>query len=737
MHVTRAMIRMRAKARIARALTLAGLALCLVCWSRGHAADANPQPDKGFGQVDAARLAGVANEPDQWLTAGRDTAGTYYSPLADVNAANVERLGFAWDYHLGTARGLEATPIVVDGVMYTTGNWGRVYALDAATGHELWTYDPQVDGNYGRYSCCDVVSRGLVVWQGRVYVVSLDGYLHALDAHTGRRLWRVDTLPERSENGFHYFVTGAPIIAGGLIVIGNGGSDFAGARGSVSAYSAASGAFRWRFFTVPRDPKLGAQDQPQLQAAIKTWPQRYDWSAGGGATAWDGLAYDPDSQLVYFGTGNASPYHGQHDPAGSGDELYVASIIAVHADTGKMAWYYQEIPGEGSDYDTMNKLVLADLPVNGATRKVIMQASKNGYLYVLDRVSGEFLAGKPFAHVNWTTGLDPKTHRPIPNPAADWGQRPTLVFPSAFGAHNWQPMSFNPTNGLMYIPVIDAPMVYVDTTNLRAGLIEGNFDLAFFFPADYDPSALESLYGKLPSLASLSPGGIPPKPRGLIRAVEPVSGRLVWEQETTSVWDGGILSTAGNLVIRGDAEGYLDVYSADAGKLLKRVDVGTGMMAAPMTYRVNGVQYVAVMAGFGGGLMFLPFPANSAAYKYGNAGRIVAFRLDGGVVPKPKEFVEQHYPLPPREGDGTAIARGELLYNRYCGRCHTFGRALLPDLRHLPPAIDAMFYDIVLKGALQGSGMARWDDVLSAKDAAAIHAYLVDQAWQAQPNPAP
>jgi quinohemoprotein ethanol dehydrogenase len=269
------------------------------------------------------------------------------------------------------------------------------------------------------------------------------------------------------------------------------------------------------------------------------------------------------------------------------------------------------------------------------------------------------------------------------------------------------------------------------------GLIEGNFDLAFFFPEDYDPKDLASLFGKLPSLESLSAHDKVPKSRGLIRAVRPLTGEVVWEQQTASLWDGGILSSGGNLVMRGDDEGFLDIYAADSGQLLKRVDVGTSIMAAPMTYRVHGVQYIAVMAGYGGGLLFLPFPAASAAYKYGNEGRIVALRLDGGPTPKPPLASDAHPPVPPHEGTATSIAQGELLYNRYCARCHAFGRALLPDLRRLPPEIHNVFYDIVLRGALQSQGMARWDDVLSQQDAAAIHAYLVDQAAQLATSEAP
>jgi quinohemoprotein ethanol dehydrogenase len=400
-------------------------------------------------------------------------------------------------------------------------NWGRVYAVDATNGREMWTYDPGVDGQYGRYACCDVVNRGLAVWQGRIYVASVDGYLHSVDARTGRRIWRVDTLPDRGAQAFHYFVTGAPVLAGDAIAIGNGGSDFKGARGSVSAYDLQSGAFKWRFYTVPRSPSLGKQDQPHLDAAVKTWPADYDWANGGGGTAWDGLAYDPALHLVYLGTGNASPYHGENDAAGHGDELYVASIVAVHAATGQMTWHYQEIPGEGWDYDTTNKLVLADLALAGKNRKVIITGEQEWLLVHSRPGNGRVSVGQAIRVCELDQGTRSETHRPVPEPAADWGKAPALIFPAAVGAHGWQPMSFNPKSGLVYIPLIDAAMVYVDTSKRRAGLIEGNFDLAFFFPEDYDPKDLNSLYGPLPSLAALSKGRPPPKSRGLIRAIEP------------------------------------------------------------------------------------------------------------------------------------------------------------------------------------------------------------------------
>jgi quinohemoprotein ethanol dehydrogenase len=429
--------------------------------------------------------------------------------------------------------------------------------------------------------------------------------------------------------------------------------------------------------------------------------------------------------LIYIGTGNAGPYKVVNfKDDGAHDELYAASIIAIHADSGQMAWHYQEVPGDAWDYDTCQKMVLADIDIAGRTRKVLMQASKNGFLYTLDRASGEFISAAPFAYVNWTKGLDPTTHRPIPTSAADWTHEPRLLFPGAQGAHNWQPMSYSPKTGLVYIPAIEGPMVYINAADKRAGLMEFNFELAFIYPEDYDPAALAGLFGKLPPLDTLARGiPTPPKSRGLLRAYDPVQQKVVWEGSGSSIWDGGVLSTAGGLVFRGDAAGMLNVYSADGGQLLKQIDVGTSMMAAPMTYRINGEQYVAVMAGYGGGLLFEAFPAGSAPLKYGN-GRIIGFKLGGGDVPKPTALPESPpVELPPREGNAKQIAAGEVLYNRYCARCHVFGVGLLPDLRRMNPGTHSVFYEIVLHGAYQAKGMARWDDVLSHEDAEAIHAY--------------
>lgn len=716
-------------------LILSSVLLLAACGRHETPAPAAPAASPVLsGNVDAARLANAAREPGQWLTPGGDASGAYHSALTQINDHTVGELGFAWDYALGTHRGLEATPVVVDGTLYTAGNWGIVYALDAATGREKWTYNPGVDGQWGRYSCCDAVNRGVAVWQGRVYVASLDGYLHAVDAQTGARLWKVDSLPARATDGFHYASTGAPLIAGNLVVIGTSGADFKGARGSVAAFDMSTGALKWRFFTVPRDPQQGAQDQAHLDKALVTWDPHYDWSYGGGGTVWDGMSYDPALHLVYIGTGNAAPYAVGKDAPG-GDALYTASILAVHEETGALAWYHQEVPGDGWDYDATQKMVLTDLEVEGRRRAVLMQAAKDGFLYVLDRASGEVLAAHAFAPMNWTRGLDPKTHRPIRNAAADYTRAPKLVSPGAQGAHSWQPMSYDPAAGLVYIPAMDAPMVYIETKHRPAGLIEVNFTVATIWPEQYTPGDLKSLFGNLPSLADLGreAGDKAPRSRGVLRAVDPRSGRIVWEQPGVDMWDGGVMSTAGNLVFRGDTAGHVNVYAADSGTLLKTLDVGTSIMAAPMTYAVNGEQYVAVMAGWGGSDMYLPFPEGSAARQYGNAGRIIAFKLHGGAIPKPAAVVDA-LPVqpPPHEGTAGQIRAGEILYNRYCGRCHVFGLGMLPDLRRMSAATHQLFYDIVLNGAYQGKGMARWDDVLSRADAEAIHAYLIDQAWLAQ-----
>src|SRR5271156_3437843 len=330
------------------------------------------------GNIDAARLLGADKEPQNWFTGGRDKDGSYYSPLANIDAKNVKQLGFAWQYDLGEPmRGQEATPIVIDGVMYTSGTWGYVYAVDAATGRELWRYDPKANYLAARNPCCDLVNRGVAVWKGKVYVASVDGRLHALNAATGKKIWETDTI---TDHALPYSSTGAPQIAGSMVVIGNSGADMGhtAVRGYVAAYDLETGALKWRFYTVP--PAVGKPyENPELAQADKTWDSHRKSEFNGGGTAWDGFAYDPALNLVYFGTANAAPYDLRQLGPAKLDSLFTASIIALNATTGRMAWYYQTTPRDSWDYDSVQKLILADVQIDGASQPVIMQASKNGF----------------------------------------------------------------------------------------------------------------------------------------------------------------------------------------------------------------------------------------------------------------------------------------------------------------------------------------------------------------------
>ena len=694
-------------------------------------------PPSEYGRVDEARLAAADREPENWFTGGRDQDLTYYSPLKKIDTTNVARLGFAWQYDLGTTRGQEATPIVVDGVMYTSGTWGYVYAVDAATGRELWRYDPHAKYLAARNPCCDLVNRGVAVWKGRVYVAAVDGRLHAIDARTGKKIWSVDTI------AFHhlpYSSTGAPQIAGRVVIIGNSGSDMGrgGVRGYVSAYDLETGKFRWRFFTVP--PAPGAKlEHPELAIAAKTWDPHRKAMYQGGGTAWDGFAYDPKLNLVYFGTANSAPYDSRQLGPSKLDHLFTASIVALNADTGRMAWYYQTTPHDRWDFDAVQKMVLADLPFNGEKRAVLMQASKNGFFYVLDRRTGALLSAKDYTYVNWAKGIDLKTGRPIPAAEGDWMSGPKNVYPSWAGGHTWHPMSYSLATQLVYIPVLDVPNVWVDMKGNGGAVkyLDGFFTVNGIMPDDtYDAEDLKRLYGPLPSLDEIKKSRPGKLVRELLRAWDPVAQKTVWEQETSANlrgYDGGVLSTAGNLVIQGRGSGELWVYAADTGQVLKAIQTGSHIMAAPMTYEVDGVQYVAVQVGYGGAAITVgPIPPSSAALKYENKNRILAFRLDGGPVPPPPPRIEAPFERPPvQQASEKTIRRGELKFIEECSRCHDLGPSSTPDLRHLSAAQHTIFKDIVLKGAVAPTGMERFDDILSEKDVEAIHAYVIDETWKA------
>jgi quinohemoprotein ethanol dehydrogenase len=669
---------------------------------------------------------------EEWTNPGGDAGKTHHSALTDISAANVDQLGLAWQAELGTNRGLEATPLVKDGVLYTSGVAGRAYAFDAASGKPLWAFEPQVDMQVTRYACCDSVNRGVALAGGKVYVAALDGQLYALDAKTGKPVWRADTVADKARA---ITVTGAPEVAGNVVVIGNGGADY-DARGYVSAYDLASGKLAWRFWVTPKDPKSGPQESPELDAAVKTWDPESAWEMGAGGSPWDAIHYDPETGLVLIGTGNGEPYTMDIRSPRGGHNLFVSSIVALDAKTGRMKWHYQESPSDQWDYDATAPMVLTRLKVDGVDRPVVLHAPKNGFLYVLDRRDGKLLRANKIARVNWAKSVDLKTGRPeIDQDAANFSKSPKIIFPGTPGARNWFPASYDPTTGAYIGSVQDmGNLMFVppgDKAYKPKGLNTGS---ALIFTPDLQaalptlPPPLAEAIKALPAWAEVlkNPG------RSAMKAIDPLTGKTLWSAPLEGWQDrGGVLTTAGGLTIHGTLAGQLVVRDSRTGKVLKTIETGTSIIAAPMTYKIGGVQYIAVMAGWGGG--GYPYvPRYAAAYARGNAGRLLVFRLGGGPVPVPPPLPElQVAPAPPAQTAGVnpeTIARGQqLFFSVGCALCHSNQpRSITPDLRRMQPETHAAFGDIVLNGQRVPLGMPRWDDTLKPDDSAAIHAWLID-----------
>ena len=495
---------------------------------------------------------------------GRTYDEQRYSPLTQIDADNVGRLGLAWYIDLDTRRAQEATPLAVAGVLYVATAWSKVLALDAVTGRTLWQFDPQVPGAAAARACCDVVNRGVAYWKGRVYVGTIDGRLIALDARSGRLIWSTLTIDPAQR----YSITGAPRIVKGKVIIGNGGAEF-GVRGYVSAYDWESGALAWRFYFVPGDPSKPFE-HPILEKAAKTWTGKW-WLYGGGGTAWDSMAYDPELDLLYVGTGNGSPWNQQIRSPGGGDNLFLSSIVALRADTGDYVWHYQTTPGESWDYTATQHMILADVVADGQRRKVLMQAPKNGFFYVLDRETGRLLSARNFVPVNWASGIDLVTGRPIEDPNARYGTRgtPWLATPGPFGAHNWQPMAFSAQTGLVYIPAQETSFPYIPEGAFRKldqGVNLGADMTAASLPQD--PASKQAILSAI---------------KGHLLAWDPLRQREVWRAQYASPWNGGVLATAGNLVFQGTARGELRAYRANTGQLLWSFDAQTGIGAAPIS----------------------------------------------------------------------------------------------------------------------------------------------------------
>ncbi|WP_022962433.1 PQQ-dependent dehydrogenase, methanol/ethanol family [Halopseudomonas pelagia] len=660
----------------------------LLSWQVGQAA-----------AVDTAAMRASASEGAQWLSHGRTWSEQRHSPLTGINAETVENLGLAWSIDLDNNRGLEATPLYSDGVLYTSLSWSRVLAVDASTGKLLWSFDPQVNKAKGRHACCDAVNRGVALWQGKVYVGTLDGRLIALDAKTGKLVWSEQTTDNRQP----YTITAAPRVVKGMVMIGNGGAEF-GVRGYFSAYDAETGEMKWRFYTVPADPSLPIE-HPELAEAAKTWSEQTDWSFGGGGTAWDSMAYDPELDLLYVGTGNGSPWNREVRSPGGGDNLFLSSILALRPDTGKLVWYYQVNPGDTWDFTATQHMILAELEIAGKERKVLMQAPKNGFFYVLDRETGELLSAEKFGKVTWAERIDMATGRPVEVPGARYETEQVVMWPSPFGAHNWHPMSFNPHTGLVYIPYQEVPGTYSN---------EGN---SFVRREAFNTGSGSSEILELPREYT----------SGALIAWDPVRQAAAWRVEHPNHWNGGTLSTAGNLVFQGTAAGHFVAYSADAGQPLWRFDAQTGVIAAPMSYEHAGEQYVALMAGWGGAAALFGGDA-AVATGVRNISRILVFKLGAtAALPQLTEpLASERVPEPVLAAEED-IDNGLQLYSQYCAVCHgagVIGGGVLPDLRHSSPATRDAYQAILRGGALESLGMPSFAHSLNEAEVNNILLYV-------------
>jgi quinohemoprotein ethanol dehydrogenase len=565
-----------------------------------------------FGSEDQQRLINADADKANWLSHGRTYSENRQSPLEQITADNVSSLGLAWYFDTGTHRGLEASPIVVDGIIYTTGSWSKVFANNGVTGELLWSFDPQVPKAWAINACCDVVNRGVAVIGDQLFVGTIDGRLIALDRLTGEVIWDQLTI----DNTKPYTITGAPRVVNDTVIIGNGGAEY-GVRGYVSAYDVKDGSMRWRFYTVPGNPALPHESAAMAMAA-KTWTGDVFWQVGGGGTVWDSMAYDPDLDLLYIGVGNGSPWNRYIRSPGGGDNLFLSSIVALNATTGEYVWHYQTTPADNWDYTATQHIVLADIELRGEKRKVLMQAPKNGFFYVMDRTNGELISAQNYVPISWASHVDIETGRPVETENADYRGDPQITKPAPFGGHNWQPMAFNDNTGLMYIPAMENLSVY-NTPQEFEYLPGGHWNTG-----QDDKAAGDSPFAQMD--ASMLGPVLKHLMRGRVIAWDPVKQQEAWRIEHETMWNGGLLTTKSDLLFQGNGTGEFVAYDATNGERLWDHYVGNGIIAPPVSYEVDGEQYIAVMAGWGGavGLVFAQPEAIG-----GGPGRLLVYKLNG------------------------------------------------------------------------------------------------------------
>lgn len=676
----------------------------------------------GPGAVTAERVLAADQDPGNWLTHGRTYSEQRFSPLDKITPANVNTLGLAWSVDLGTNRGVEATPIVVDGVLYTSEPWSKVRAFNAKTGEQLWAYDPAVDKAVGQKACCDVVNRGVAVWNGKVYVGVLDGRLVALDAATGKETWSVVTV----DQSMPYTITGAPRVVKGKVIIGNGGAEY-GVRGYITAYDAETGAQAWRFYTTPNPegkPDGAASDAVMAQKGAATWSDGAWKTSGGGGTVWDSIVYDQELDQLIIGVGNGAPWNHVIRSGGKGDNLFLSSIVALNPDTGAYKWHYQTTPGDTWDYTATQHIMLATLTIDGQERKVAMQAPKNGFFYVLDRTNGALISAEKYVTTTWASAVDKTTGRPIEDPKARYTDgKVALVFPSSYGGHNWHPMAYSPNTGYVYLPAQEMGAAYQLDANFkyRPGAWNTGTDfLAAALPAD--PNTRKAIAATM---------------TGMLIAWDPVRQKPAWTVQHKGPWNGGALATAGGLVFQGTADGRFVAYDAKTGAKLWESETYAATLAGPISYMVDGEQYIAVNSGFGSVYFLVAgFAVPNDRKAPPENGRLLVYKLGAaGTVPK-LELAKAQFPAPPpQKANARTIQAGLAAYNGNCAVCHGIGAegaGVIPDLRMSASLSDpAYFKEVVIDGRLAAQGMVSFAQWVTPADAEAIRAYLISEATTA------
>jgi alcohol dehydrogenase (cytochrome c)/quinohemoprotein ethanol dehydrogenase len=665
-------------------------------------------------QVSAERLTKAADEPGQWMTYGGTYAEQRFSKLAAINRDNVKQLGLSWFADYDTNLQQTGTPLYIDGVLYVSTAWSKVYAYDAKSGKQIWEYNPKVPGEWAAKVCCGLVNRGIAAYNGKIFVGTLDARLVAIDAKSGKEAWSTVTLDEANRDSAlqRYSITMAPRVVKGKVIIGASGGEF-GVRGWVAAFDAETGKQVWRFWTVPGDPSK-PQENAALDKAAKTWPKTGDWwTVGGGGTVWDAAIYDPKTDLLYFGTGNGTPWNDQYrDPTG-GDNLYLASIVAVKPDTGEYVWHYQETPADTWDYDAVSPMMTADVSVDGKERHVLMQPSKNGFFYMLDAATGELLRATPFTNVNWAKGVDMKTGRPITVKEARYHDKPWNLQPGVQGGHGWHANAFNPETGLIYIATQNAYFPMVGDSKYKHTEVGYNLGLDFTAPMTF--------YQKNPKEKA---GFV-----GYLQAWDPVSGKQVWKGEENQGPTGGVLATAGGLVFQGGGSASeFRAYDAKTGEKLWTFPAQTAVLAPAITYELDGKQYVAVSVG----------GQVPGGYFAPNYSRLLVFGIGGTVVlPPTKDYTPPPLDPPENTASPELVAAGAESYGKYCAACHgqngqtrgsTFPNLMITPLLHTQEGFD----QVVLQGARAEKGMVSFSKVLDAKGTEALRAYIIAQANEAK-----